>query len=184
MKQFITSDLHLGHANIIKYCNRPFSNLEQMNETLIRNWNTRVKPEDFIYIVGDFCFKNTSNKGEGIKIKAQEWIEKLNGNKIFLQGNHDKGNSLHTVCIGLLLEYMNHKIWCVHKPEHANLNYYINFVGHVHQNWVIKKYKNTILFNVGVDVHRFMPITIEEALKKISFLNKSKIEEYVPYVKL
>ena len=58
-KIFYTADLHLGHANIIKYCNRPFKDVDQMNETLIRNWNSRVKPEDTVIHNGDFCFKNT-----------------------------------------------------------------------------------------------------------------------------
>ena len=55
---FFTSDTHFGHANIIKYCNRPFSSLEEMNSTIIRNWNEMVKPEDTVFFLGDFCFKN------------------------------------------------------------------------------------------------------------------------------
>jgi len=78
-KQFLTSDLHLGHDNIRKYCSRPFKTLEEMNETIIRRWNERVKKEDFVYHVGDFCFRNSNDsRGEGIRNKAQEWNDRLN----------------------------------------------------------------------------------------------------------
>ena len=64
MKYYFSSDYHLGHFNIIRYCNRPFKSLEQMNETIIRNHNERIKKEDILFHIGDFCFKKTSNKGE------------------------------------------------------------------------------------------------------------------------
>ena len=49
---FVTSDPHFYHDNIIKYCNRPFSNVDEMNLTLIRNWNSKVTPEDDVYVIG------------------------------------------------------------------------------------------------------------------------------------
>ena len=74
MNYFFTSDLHLGHKNIIKYCNRPFSSLEEMNRIIIRRWNERVKVEDIVFVIGDFCFRNSSiNRGEGIRVRAGEW---------------------------------------------------------------------------------------------------------------
>ncbi len=51
---FYISDLHLGHYNVIKMCNRPFSSVEEMDETLINNWNAAVHDEDDVYILGDF----------------------------------------------------------------------------------------------------------------------------------
>ena len=91
MNYWWTADLHLGHANIIKYCNRPFKNLEHMNKVLIRNWNERVKKEDIIFHVGDFCFRNSpgGKLGEGGGIPATEWEKKLNGKIIHIKGNHD-----------------------------------------------------------------------------------------------
>ena len=55
---FFTSDLHLGHANIIRLCNRPFSNVEEMDETIINNWNSVVTDNDDVYILGDFSYKS------------------------------------------------------------------------------------------------------------------------------
>ena len=56
MKTFFIADTHFGHKNIIKYCNRPFANIEEMNETLIENWNKAVSAEDAVYILGDFAY--------------------------------------------------------------------------------------------------------------------------------
>ncbi len=171
MKHWFTSDYHLGHKNIIAYCNRPFKTLEQMNETIIRNHNSRVKPEDTVFHIGDFCFRNTQDsKGEGVRISSAEWEAKLNGKIIHIRGNHDKNNSTKTIVNGVLAEYGNHKFYMVHKPEHYNSNYTLNLVGHVHDRWTLKKaHDSCILFNVGVDAHNFMPIKFEEILKQIKF---------------
>lgn len=74
MDTFFTSDLHLGHDNVIKYCNRPFKDGNHMNNSLIRNWNQRVKKDDLIYHLGDFCFKGGK---EGGKNKSLYWEEQL-----------------------------------------------------------------------------------------------------------
>lgn len=77
---YITSDLHFYHKNIIKFQpNRRCSTIEEMNEKLIEEWNSLVKNEDTIYHLGDFSFK-----------KPKEILNRLNGKKIFIMGNHDK----------------------------------------------------------------------------------------------
>lgn len=76
------SDLHFGHANVIKSCNRPFENLQEMHEVLIRNWNKYIKAQHPVFIHGDF----------GMKLKAEEYkkiVSRLNGQKFFIKGNHD-----------------------------------------------------------------------------------------------
>ena len=50
---WFTSDLHLGHRNVIKFCNRPFENEKEMNEKLIENWNSVVDEKDIIFVLGD-----------------------------------------------------------------------------------------------------------------------------------
>jgi calcineurin-like phosphoesterase family protein len=183
MNHFITSDYHFGHANIIKYCNRPFRDVEHMNEELIRRWNERVKPEDFVYHLGDWCFKNSNEeRGEGLTTKAQYYIDQLYGNKIFIAGNHDRNNSLKTLIKSAIIEFGGEKYFLNHFPENVDFRYPINFVGHVHGNWTFKRYKSTILINVSCDAWNFYPKTIEETLAKLKHYQKNnKLEEYIPY---
>lgn len=78
---FYISDLHFMHKNIIRFDNRPYSNTKEMEEALITNWNSVVKPGDTVYHLGDFCWG-----------KIEEWeriLKLLNGNKVIIQGNHD-----------------------------------------------------------------------------------------------
>ena len=80
MNRYI-SDLHFGHANIIKLDNRPFASVEEMEARLIENWNSVVQNGDTTYILGDFCWG-----------KEPEWkrlLPQLKGNKVLIRGNHD-----------------------------------------------------------------------------------------------
>lgn len=80
MNYFI-SDLHIGHANAIKYDNRPFADITEMNNKIIENWNSRVKTDDTVYILGDFIWA-----------KEHLWpfyVEPLAGKKVLIRGNHD-----------------------------------------------------------------------------------------------
>jgi calcineurin-like phosphoesterase family protein len=80
---WFTSDLHMGHKNICAYTNRKlFTTPEDHTEWLIDIWNKQVKPSDLVYHLGDFCF---STKAE----ELTDIIKRLNGQKIFIKGNHD-----------------------------------------------------------------------------------------------
>ena len=75
------SDLHLGHANAIKFDERPFADVEEMDRCLIANWNARVSPDDDVYIIGDFCYKSEH---------TPDWyLAQLKGRKHLVMGNHD-----------------------------------------------------------------------------------------------
>lgn len=80
-KIFYIADTHFGHANIIKFDNRPFFTVEEMDRALINNWNNVVSSEDTVVILGDFCW---GNEDEWIKV-----LNQLNGNKRLIRGNHD-----------------------------------------------------------------------------------------------
>jgi len=172
---YLSSDYHLGHQNIIKYCNRPFSSLEEMNTIIIKNHNERVKKEDTFIHVGDFCFKNSpgGKHGEGLPIHSKTYIEQLNGRLVFIKGNHDSANSLDTKIERLVLNIGGMYINVCHKPDDAviedKLYYPLNLVGHIHEKWTTKELKQnkiSLLLNVGVDVHKFKPISFVE-IKKI-----------------
>lgn len=83
MTHYITSDLHFGHANILKFnpATRQFADVEHMNYQMVQMWNEIVKPEDTVYILGDVAFMK--------KEDATKIVKSLNGRKILIKGNHD-----------------------------------------------------------------------------------------------
>lgn len=78
---WFSSDYHLGHKNIIKYDKRPFKNIDVMNEAIIANHNSVVNVDDDFYFLGDFSFNDK---------RTEEWLQRINGNKFFIRGNHDR----------------------------------------------------------------------------------------------
>ncbi len=86
---YFTSDNHFFHANIIKYCNRPFTSMEEMNLVMIRNWNEIVTPDDTVFHIGDFGLCKSSEAPNAPKDPFKFIRNQLNGNIIFIAGNHD-----------------------------------------------------------------------------------------------
>jgi calcineurin-like phosphoesterase family protein len=176
MKTWFTSDLHLGHWNIARYCGRPFKDLDHMDAALIRNWNARVKNEDTVYHLGDFCFKNSQGgkEGEGGMTKAYEYEKQLNGKIIHLKGNHDKNNGVCSILTTAIIETAGLEIMLTHVPPETTFAIPdfcdVVFCGHVHEKWKIKvldypqSREKFYLINVGVDVWGFMPVDINEIM--------------------
>ena len=79
---YYISDLHIGHANVIRFDGRPFVDVNEMNNAIIENWNSRVKTDDTVYILGDCFWKNEENS---VKL-----IQRLKGHKHLIRGNHDR----------------------------------------------------------------------------------------------
>lgn len=80
--QYFIADTHFFHENIILSCDRPFSNVEEMNNTMITNWNNRIKNNDDVYILGDMFFR------ADIK-EINNTLKQLKGKKYLIHGNHD-----------------------------------------------------------------------------------------------
>lgn len=80
MSTFFISDTHFDHGNIIRYCDRPFRTVQEMNDTLIENWNRVVGRQDTVFHLGDLAFGQEPLK----------WTKRLNGNIIFINGSHEK----------------------------------------------------------------------------------------------
>lgn len=81
---FFTSDTHFCHSNIIRFCNRPFKDADEMDEALIANWNSVVGPDDIVFHLGDFCFAGSE--------KWNKILDRLNGKIYLILGNHDERN--------------------------------------------------------------------------------------------
>lgn len=180
MRYFVVSDFHFGHFNIIRYTNRPFKSLEEMNETIIKRHNERVKPEDTVLFLGDFCFRSKSGRGEGDGFKAEHYLNQLNGKFIFVKGNHDRNNSLNTHIEKLIFSYAGKNYHFTHSPDNADFRYDVNFVGHVHNLWKFNRIRSgetfTDLINVSCDVWDYYPQTIEELLKKYHYWKKHEFD--------
>lgn len=155
---WVISDTHFGHENIIKYCNRPFSNVWDMNETMIHNWNTVVKQEDIVYHLGDV--------GMGGKAAdLHDILKRLHGRKRLLLGNHDNGESpvlkLNFQKIRLWRMFREFGILLTHVPVHeGTLNPEkcpVNVHGHIH-NHVIP---DSRYVNVSVEHTDYTPVNIE-----------------------
>ena len=133
-KIFVISDPHFNHKNIIEYCDRPFETVESMNHALIENWNSVVGPEDIIFCLGDFVL---GNKEDIIEIGQQ-----LNGNKILILGNHDRGTrtayreaGFNTIYGEKAIIDFGEGIGVIELSHHRKPNdetHYINLYGHQH----------------------------------------------------
>lgn len=169
MTTWFTSDTHFGHANIIKYCNRPFKDVEEMNAEMIRRWNARVKSDDTVYHLGDFAFVSP--------VRAKSICEQLNGIKHIIKGNHDRGlkqlegYGFATAMSGpvrISIDALGSLgIMAAHKPMslQAVAGIYVYLCGHVHTLWLSQKGPKldaNLTINVGVDQHNFAPISLEE----------------------
>lgn len=79
---FFIADTHLGHGNVIRFDNRPFLSVEEMDAEITRRWNNRVSKQDTVHILGDFSWHNAT--------KTIEILKQLNGRKRLIKGNHDR----------------------------------------------------------------------------------------------
>lgn len=132
MKYFIISDTHFNHENIIKYCNRPFKSVDEMNRAMIKNWNETVSNKDIVIHLGDVAL--------GSKEEAKKIIQQLNGRKILIKGNHDNWTDEFYKECGF--EYVSKFpiLWndfylLSHAPlQLSETTPYFNFYGHVHND--------------------------------------------------
>jgi len=180
MRIFLIGDLHLDHANIIRYCNRPFSSVREMNKTIIHNWNKTVKRDDLVYFLGDMAFGKSSKN-------TDHWLKKLKGKIIFIRGNHDRSKKIRFVH-DMILRYKNHKFLLIHNPENLQKqgNGWI-IHGH-HHNHDLKNYpfisgeRKTI--NVGVELINYKPLDINK-LFNLNFENIKTMEtiDSLPIIK-
>lgn len=178
MGLFFTSDLHFGHKNVIKYCNRPFASVEEMDESIIENWNKTVSKKDIVYVIGDFSFHRPE--------KTLEIFHRLNGHEIHLiAGNHDKrikqAKAAFTSCENLKeIKLMDrdaygekqHIVLCHYPMITWNKSHYGSWMLHGHCHGSLKDDRTSLRLDVGVDVWNFTPISfdfIKSAMKLKKF---------------
>lgn len=165
---YYISDLHLGHANVIRLCNRPFASVEEMDEGLITAWNKKVHKNDTVYILGDLIYKSA--------LAPQEYLQLLKGKKHLILGNHDKSwaqkvdLSQYFESVSSLAEINTGKgtaILCHYPLMDHRAKYHIH--GHLHANvgqpfWGLIRGDERML-NAGVDVNGYQPVSLEELIE-------------------
>ena len=173
---FFTSDLHFGHKNIIRFDNRPFTSIEEMDTALIQNWNRKVKENDLVYILGDISWYNDE--------KTASIFNQLKGRKILIRGNHDYIGPKTNKCFEKITDYyeirigQNLVVLCHYPIVFFNRHHYgaYMFYGHVHNSheWqMTENYKYELekldikcnMYNVGCMVQNYEPVTFEEITK-------------------
>jgi calcineurin-like phosphoesterase family protein len=171
---FFTADLHFGHANIIRHCDRPFASADEMDEALIHNWNSAIGLNDEVYILGDFTMRPA--------VEAHRYLTQLNGRKYFIRGNHDrflKGFNPYMSDFEWVKDYHvlpveGRRLVLFHFPILEWDQFYRNAIhlyGHVHNSQTSAKRLAALTgpaFNVGVDMNNFMPVSIYEIFQKAS----------------
>ena len=159
---WLSADYHWSHQTtaergIIQYCNRPFPNVEAMNEAIITRHNEVVGPNDFVFFLGDLTFqKNTG-----------ELLDRMNGKFTFIRGNHDKNIRGLPMLVDATIRLKGGRIvHMTHRPDNTDPKADILLCGHVHNAWKIRPLKDKsgrtkLLINVGVDVWNFYPVSID-----------------------
>lgn len=182
MRNFLVSDTHFGHSNVIKYCNRPFANVAEMNETMISNWNSVIQHDDHVYFLGDF--------GIGSPEYLHRVMQRLKGKIHLIKGNHDK-NLLKSPVVGrfiwvkdvhflkiqergkkfeIFLSHYAHRTW----PKSNRGSWHC--FGHSHSNLP----PHGLSFDVGVDCWGFTPVSLAQIEAKMADLKMVFDRQIIP----
>ena len=161
---FFTADMHLGHRAVINMQNRPFENVDEMNRTIISNYNAIVSANDTVYLLGDLCHR--------MKVEeANEIISTLKGNKILIRGNHDKkydeslfvdiADFITISANGIYVALMHYPMLSWPKSHHGSLHLH----GHVHGRRAdneANRDAGILRYDVGVEANDYCPVSIRQ----------------------
>ncbi len=179
---WFTSDLHLGHANIIKYTDRPWATVDEMNAALIENWNARVADGDKVYVLGDLAMGKLK---ETVPLASE-----LKGQKFLVPGNHDKCHPMHKKAGASRKMYMDAGFTILPPVHHFNDLILAHFPfqmdsrhdgkyaewltkpegnkwlvhGHIHGE---KRLSGPRQIDIGVDANDYRPVSYEAILEWI-----------------
>lgn len=181
---YFVSDLHFGHVNCLSFDNRPFTSIEEHDETIIKNWNETIGMEDDVYILGDISWYNST--------KTIEIFKRLNGNLHLIKGNHDYNVLKNPELRSLFVEIRDYKelgvedgksVVLCHYPIPCFKNHYYGWYhlyGHVHTSFEwnmmenLKRQmkelydKDCEMYNVGIMISymNFRPRTLQEIISE------------------
>jgi calcineurin-like phosphoesterase family protein len=171
-KVFVISDMHFGHANIIPFCNRrPFGSVEDMDETMIANWNSVVGDNDIVINLGDYVWRGSD---------LAKITNRLNGKQIFILGNHDRRDDVERaerktnkfLFIGDLVElrYNGYHFLLCHYPLASwsgNYNNLYHLYGHTHNNENETDFGSPKKYNCCVELNDYTPQLLMDVKQSI-----------------
>ncbi len=171
-KIFFTSDHHFGHTNIIRFSERPFASVEEMDEELIKRWNEKVSPRDTVYHLGDISLARPE--------RTKEILDQLNGSIFLVKGNHDKSALSYAKRFEWIKDYYElsvededapngrQKIILFHyamKVWRSSFRGTWHLYGHSHGHLFDDETSRS--FDVGVDCHNYEPLSYDEVKARI-----------------
>ncbi len=173
--EYFSSDFHFGHFNIMKYCNRPFSSVQEMDETIINNLNEIILPNDTLFCLGDFSMKNPNG--------VQSYRDRINcKNIVLIRGNHDpkSNNRPHPALykafngvwdmLQIKRDYNGQPqdiVMCHYAMRTWNKSHYGSISLYGHSHGTLFDDPNLLSMDVGVDCHNFKPITLDQIMEHI-----------------
>ena len=155
---YYIADLHFGHKNIIKYDGRPFLTPDEMDQTLIKNWNNTISDNDTVFILGDISWYNSD--------KTAEILNGLKGHKVLIWGNHDRMSPKVAQCFDKICDYLEitdggNKVILCHYPMpfwNGQFRGSIHLYGHVHNTYqddLMQELINTMNKKQDISMHAF-----------------------------
>jgi calcineurin-like phosphoesterase family protein len=174
---WFSSDWHLGHVNVLKYDKRPFKNIQEHDETIIKNYHQLVSPEDDFYFLGDLTV------GGDMK-KIDEILHNLPGNKFFIKGNHDhkdtrKLYARHGTYLGYMEEikidgqlivvcHYGMRVW--NKSHHGSWHLF------AHSHGTLPDHNKS--FDVGVMLWDYKPASFKQISEKMDTLTFTPVDHH------
>lgn len=175
---FFTSDTHFDHEKVIGFNDRPFGSVDEMNETLVENWNFTVGKNDWVYHLGDVSFRS----------HPKEWLRQLNGNIVVICGNHDSEKQLQQ-CVDegvirawehvkykrwsgdrFFLSHYAHRVW--RNSHHGSFHLY----GHSHGDLEGMEWGRSM--DVGVDACEYVPVHVNWVINQLS--QRDIVNHHIP----
>jgi calcineurin-like phosphoesterase family protein len=166
---FFTSDTHFGHANIIKYCKRPFSSVKEHDDALIKNWNDVVKDNDDVYHLGDVALSKYTHG------YLTELLDRLAGRIHLLRGNHDKGiekgvdrfEEVRDIIVAKIADHeaqdgLRRIVLCHYAMRVWDRSHHGSWHLYGHSHGTLSEDPNSLSFDVGVDCCAYRPISYAE----------------------
>lgn len=169
---YFSADLHLGHAGVIRMCRRPFADAAEMDEHLVHAWNSRVRPVDTVWFLGDFAMGSSPER-------CRELFARLNGTKHLVRGNHDRQRVLdlpwasqhdltQITVDGVRLVLCHYALRSWNQVWRGSLHLF----GHTHATLPPTRQS----CDVGVDAWAFRPVTLAEIQERLATVEEEPEE--------